>query len=78
MVVGVVADDEDANLCVEREIGEEIGIDIPNNIKKIKYISKHFVQEDICRIWTYCYLLKLNEEVIKKIKLRDNEISSIE
>ena len=44
----------------------------------MKFIGKHFVNEDICRVWTYCYLLKLTDEEIKSIKFRDNEISSIE
>ena len=78
VVGGVVGDGEDVNLCAEREIGEEIGIDINNIKEKLKYITKHFVREDICRVWTYCYLLKLNEEEIKNIKFRDNEITSIE
>ena len=78
VVGGVVGDGEDVNLCAEREVGEEIGIDVKNIKEKLKYITKHFVQEDICRVWTYCYLLKLNEEEIKNIKFRDNEITSIE
>jgi isopentenyldiphosphate isomerase len=78
VVGGVVGDGEDVNICAEREIGEEIGIDI-NNIKdKLKYITKHFVQEDICRVWTYCYLLRLNDEEIKTIRFKDHEITSIE
>ena len=78
VIGGVVGDGEDVNICAERETGEEIGIDI-NNIKdKLTYITKHFVQEDICRVWTYCYLLHLNEEEIKTIKFKDKEISSIE
>ena len=78
VVGGVVGDGEDVNICAEREVSEEIGIDINNNKEKLKYITKHFVQEDICRVWTYCYILKLNAEEIKSIKFRDNEISSIE
>ena len=78
MVGGVVGDGEDVNKCAEREVGEEIGIDIEKTNNKLKYITKHFVQEDICRVWTYCFLLKLSEEEIKSIKFRDNEISSIQ
>ena len=78
VVGGVVGDGEDVNLCAEREVGEEIGIDINNINDKMKFIGKHFVNEDICRVWTYCYLLKLTDEEIKSIKFRDNEISSIE
>ena len=77
VVGGVVGDGEDVDKSAEREVGEEIGIDI-DKINKLKYITKHFVKEDICRVWTYCYLLKLTEEEIKSIKFRDNEISSIE
>ena len=36
VVGGVVGDGEDANLCAEREIGKEIGIDINNIYRKIK------------------------------------------
>ena len=77
VVGGVVGDGEDVDKSAEREHGEETGIDI-DKINKLKYITKHFVKEDICRVWTYCYLLKLTEEEIKSIKFRDNEISSIE
>ena len=78
VVGGVVGDGEDVDKSTEREVGEEIGIDIDKINDKLKYITKHFVKEDICRVWTYCYLLKLTEEEIKSIKFRDNEISSIE
>ena len=78
VVGGVVGDGEDVDKSAEREVGEEIGIDIDKINDKLKYITKHFVKEDICRVWTYCYLLKLTEEEIKSIKFRDNEISSIE
>ena len=78
VVGGVVGDGEDANLCAEREIGEEIGIDVNNIKEKLSYKLKHFVQEDICKVWSYCYLLKLNEEEVKSINFKDKEISSIE
>ena len=78
VVGGVVGDGEDVNLCAEREVGEEIGIDVNNVKEKLTYKLKHFLQEDICRVWTYCYLLKLNDEEIKSIKFKDKEISSIE
>ena len=78
VVGGVVGDGENVDLCAEREVGEEIGVDINNIKEKMKFIGKHFVQEDICRVWAYCYLLKLTEEEIKSISFKDKEISSIE
>ena len=78
VIGGVLGDGEDIDKCAERETEEEIGINI-NNIKdKLKYIDKHFVEEDICRVWSYCYLLKLSDDEIKTIKFKDNEISAIE
>ena len=78
VVGGVVGDGEDVDLCAEREVKEEIGIDVNKIKEKLKFIKKHFFEEDICRVWTYCYLLKLNEEEIKNIKFCDHEITSIE
>ena len=78
VIGGVVGDGEDPNLCAEREVKEEIGIDIYKIKEKLKFINKFFFEEDICRVWTYCYLLKLNEDEIKHIKFCDHEVSSIQ
>ena len=78
VVGGVVGDGEDPNLCAEREVKEEIGIDISKIKEKLKFINKFFFEEDICRVWTYCYLLKLKDEEIKNIKFCDHEVSSIQ
>ena len=76
VVGGVVGDGEDVDICAEREIKEEIGIDINKTEQKLKFISKFFFEEDICRVWTYCYLLKLTDNEIKDIKFCDHEITS--
>ena len=78
VVGGVVGDGEDPNLCAEREVKEEIGIDIYKNKEKLKFINKYFFEEDICRVWTHCYLLKLKEDEIKDIKFCDHEVTSIQ
>ena len=78
VVGGVVGDGEDPNLCAEREVKEEIGIDIYKIKEKLKFINKYFFEEDICRVWTYCYLLKLKEDEIKDIKFCDHEVTSIQ
>ena len=75
---GVVGDKENVDLCAEREVLEEIGIDVNKTKEKLKFIKKYFFEEDICRVWTYCYLLKLNEDEIKHIKFCDHEVSSIQ
>ena len=78
VVGGVVSDGEEPDLCAEREIKEEIGIDINKIKEKLKFINKYYFEEDISKCWSYCYLLKLNEEEIKNIKFLDHEISSIQ
>jgi isopentenyldiphosphate isomerase len=78
VVGGVVGDKENVDLCAEREVLEEIGIDVNKTKEKLKFIKKYFFEEDICRVWTYCYLLKLNEDEIKHIKFCDHEVSSIQ
>ena len=78
VVGGVVGDKENVDLCAEREVQEEIGIDVNKTKEKLKFIKKYFFEEDICRVWTYCYLLKLNEDEIKHIKFCDHEVSAIE
>ena len=78
VVGGVVGDGEEPDLCAEREVLEEIGINVNEIKEKFKFILKHFFEEDICRVWTYCYLLKLNDDEIKKIKFCDNEVTRIE
>ena len=69
VVGGVVGDGEDVDLCAEREVKEEIGIDVNKIKEKLKFIKKHFFEEDICRVWTYCYLLKLNEDNNRQIRV---------
>ena len=78
VVGGVVGDGETPDLCAEREIKEEIGIDIYKTKEKLKFINKYFFEEDICRVWAYCYLIKLTDDEIKDIKFCDHEITSIQ
>ena len=78
VIGGVVGDKENVDLSAEREIKEEIGIDVNKIKEKLKFIKKYFFEEDICRVWTYCYLLKLTEDEIKDIKFCDHEVSSIQ
>ena len=78
VVGGVVGDGENPDLCAEREVKEEIGIDVYKTKEKLKFINKFFFEEDICRVWTYCYFLKLTDEEIKDIKFCDHEITSIQ
>ena len=77
VIGGVVGDGEDVNLCAEREVREEIGIDIKDKKDKLNFIFKFFFNEDICKCWIYCYHLKLTEEEVNLIKFGDNEIVSI-
>ena len=77
VIGGVVGDGEDVQKSAEREVNEEIGIDV-NNKNRINFIVKYFFdEENICRCWIYCYFLKLNEEELNSIKFKDKEISSI-
>ena len=78
VVGGVVGDGESPDLCAEREVMEEIGININEIKEKLKFIKKYYFEEDICKDWSYCYLLKLNDEEIKNIKFCDHEITGIQ
>jgi len=74
---GVVGDKEDVKLSAEREINEEIGINIDKIKDKLDFIVKYFFNEDICKCWIYCYYLKLNEEEVNSINFKDKEITSV-
>ena len=45
VIGGVVGDGEDPNLCAEREVKEEIGIDISKIKEKLKFINKFFLKK---------------------------------
>ena len=78
VIGGVVGDGEDVNLSAQREVGEEIGIDVKNVKDKLSFKLKHFFQEDICRVWRYCFLIQLTDDEIKSIEFKDKEITSVE
>ena len=77
VIGGVVGDMEDVKLSAEREISEEIGLEIDKIKDKLNFVIKYFFNEDICKCWIYCYYLQLNKEEVNSINFKDKEINSI-
>jgi len=77
VIGGVVGDKEDVNLSAERELGEEIGLEISKIKNKLIPFGKFLYKDNVCTCWEYEYYLVLTEEEEKLITFRDHEVSSV-
>lgn len=78
VVGGIVGDKEDVDKSAEREVGEEIGIEIAELKDKLTFINKHLYTDEVCRAWEYNYIIHLTKEEEGKITFKDHEVSAIE
>ena len=78
VIGGRVKDGENVDESAERELFEELGINVKENNKKLNFFGKHFFEDTKCKIWAYQYYIFLNEEEVKKITFKDKEVSKIE
>ena len=77
VIGGVVGDKEDVNLSAERELNEEVGIDVTKIKNKLVPFGKFLYKDNVCTCWEYEYYLILTEDEEKLITFRDHEVSSI-
>ena len=76
---GVVCDGEDVEMNAQKELEEELGIDLNKTKYKLQFLRKYFYEEkDICKAWVYEYYFRITEEESKKIQFKDHEVERID
>lgn len=78
VVGGVSGDKEDINIGAEREVKEEIGIDVTKTKDKLKFLFKFFFEEPVSRCHEYCYVIHLTEDEAKQITFSDHEVDKVD
>ena len=76
---GVVCDGEEVEMNAQKELEEELGIDLNKTKYKLQFLRKYFYEEkDICKAWVYEYYFRITEEESKKIQFKDHEVERID
>ena len=76
---GVVCDGEEVEMNAQKELEEELGIDLNKTKYKLQFLRKYFYEEkDICKAWVYEYYFRITDEESKKIQFKDHEVERID
>ena len=76
---GVVCEGESIEMNAQKELEEELGIDINKTKYKLQFLRKYFFEEkNICKAWIYEYYMRITDEESKSIVFKDHEVDRID
>ena len=76
---GIVCEGENVESNAEKELEEELGIDLNKTKYKLQFLRKYFFEEkNICKAWVYEYYIRITEEESKRIIFKDHEVDRID
>ena len=76
---GVLCEGENVEGNAQKELEEELGIDISKTKYKLQFLRKYFYEEkNICKAWVYEYYIRITDEEIKNIVFKDHEVDRID
>ena len=76
---GVVCEGENVESNAQKELEEELGININTTKNKLQFLRKYFFEEkNICRAWAYEYYIIITDEESRNITFKDHEVSRID
>ena len=76
---GIVCEGETVESNAQKELEEELGIDISKTKNKLQFLRKYFYEEkNICKVWIYEFFIRITDDEAKNIKFKDHEVSKID
>ena len=76
---GVLCEGESVEGNAQKELEEELGIDISKTKYKLQFLRKYFYEEkNICKAWVYEYYIRITDDEIRKIIFKDHEVDRID
>ena len=76
---GVLCQGETVELNANKELEEELGINLDKTKYKLQFLRKYFYEEkNLCQCWVYEYYIRITDEESKKIIFKDHEVDRID
>ena len=76
---GIICEGETVEYNAQKELEEELGIDLNKTKHKLQFLRKYFYEEkNICRAWVYEYYIRITDEESKNIIFKDHEVDRID
>ena len=76
---GIIGDGETVEFNAQKELEEELGIDLNKTKNKLQFLRKYFYEEkNICKAWVYEYYIRITDEESKNILFKDHEVDRID
>ena len=76
---GILCDGETVEMNAQKELEEELGIDLNKTKNKLQFLRKYFYEEkNICKAWVYEYYVRITDEESKNITFKDHEVDRID
>ena len=76
---GIICEGESVEFNAQKELEDELGIDLNVTKNKLQFLRKYFFEEkNICKAWVYEYYVRITDEESKNITFKDHEVSRID
>ena len=76
---GIISEGETVEENAQKELEEELGIDLNKTKYKLQFLRKYFYEEkNLCKAWIYEYYMRITEEESNNIVFKDHEVDRID